>query len=365
MLQISPEARLIILCVREPDASDPGAVRQAAERVLNWRAVYRLAVGQRVVAYVRRAIDGGVLSAPADFSTAVRNAELVGVAHVMRLDAELFRLMGAFRQDSQPVIVLKGPALARSIYPTRELRPYGDLDLVVHETDGVRTGAMLQAYGFAETAYAAEDARRARAGYVSRNTALHRIFTSHDGQVKVELHLDPLQLGLKPTSEAERWQRALPIPGIDHALMLAPEDQLIHLSVHAHKHGFDRLIWLKDIDLLIRTHGRTLNWQRVLEVARSEGVRSSVWYTMRLTALTLGTEVPAHAVSRLAPSAIMQRLYRRIWSPSTIAGMNGFMRRRAVQFHAAESWRGMLPSLLLMERRRSRARAILQYLIHR
>jgi hypothetical protein len=36
-----------------------------------------------------------------------------------------------------------------------------------------------------------------------------------------------------------------------------------------------------------------------------------------------------------------------------------------VQFHAAESWRGMLPSLLLMERRRSRARAILQYLIHR
>jgi hypothetical protein len=273
--------------------------------------------------------------------------------------------MGAFRQDSQPVIVLKGPALARSIYPTRELRPYSDLDLVVHETDGVRTGAMLQAYGFAETAYAAEDARRARAGYVSRNTALHRIFTSHDGQVKVELHLDPLQLGLKPTSEAERWQLAVPVPGIEHALMLAPEDQLIHLSVHAHKHGFDRLIWLKDIDLLIRTHRRTLNWQQVLEVARSEGVRSSVWYTMRLTALTLGTDVPAHAVSRLAPSAIMQRLYRRIWPPSTIAGMNGFMRRRAVQFHAAESWRGMLPSLLLMERRRARARAILQYLIHR
>ena len=57
--------------------------------------------------------------------------------------------------------------------------------------------------------------------------------------------------------------------------MLSLADQLVHLSVHVQKHGFNRLIWLKDIDLLLRM-GTEVDWRRAVEIAREEGVTASV-----------------------------------------------------------------------------------------
>jgi hypothetical protein len=51
---------------------------------------------------------------------------------------------------------------------------------------------------------------------------------------------------------------------------------------------------------------------------------------------------------------------KRVWPAQAIAALEGRMRRRAVQFHAAESWRGMLPSLIVMGRRRDRLGAIVE-----
>jgi hypothetical protein len=72
----------------------------------------------------------------------------------------------------------------------------------------------------------------------------------------------------------------------------------------------------------------------------------------------LGAPLPRPALAGLRPSLPVRALYRLTWPVEWVAGLEGHMRRRAVQFHAAESWRGMLPSLLYMGRRGDRARAI-------
>lgn len=181
----------------------------------------------------------------------------------------------------------------------------------------------------------------------------------------VELHLDPLQMGLKTTHEAARWGRAQPAPDLPGALMLSPEDQIIQLSVHVHKHGFSRLIWLKDIDLLVRTFANTLDWAAVRADARAEGIENSVWYTLSLAATLFLTPAPPAVLKELAPSAPVRLLYRQVWPPDGVANLKGHMRRRAVQFLAADSWRGMLPNLVLMGRRGARARAIVSAVFRR
>jgi hypothetical protein len=157
----------------------------------------------------------------------------------------------------------------------------------------------------------------------------------------------------------------VPMPGLAGASMLSREDQVVQLSVHAHKHGFNRLIWLKDIDLLLRMWGEALDWSLVSSIARKEGVRSSVWYTLHLSRLILGTPVSPALLALFKPGRFLRVLYSYVWSPERIANLNGHMRRRAVQFHAAESWKGMIPSLLLMGRRGDRLRAIFQHLLRR
>jgi hypothetical protein len=150
------------------------------------------------------------------------------------------------------------------------------------------------------------------------------------------------------------------VPGIEGALMLGWEDQVIQLSVHAHKHGFERLIWLKDLDLLLRTFGPTLDWRLVETVARAEGATASVWYALELASRLLGTPLPEEVRRRLRPALPLRVAYRLTWPAARVADLDGRMRRRAVQFHAAESWRGMLPSLVYMGRRDDRSRAIVQ-----
>ncbi len=80
-----------------------------------------------------------------------------------------------------------------------------------------------------------------------------------------------------------------PAPTVPAALMLSLPDQLVHLSVHAHKHSSNRLIWLKDLDLLIRRHSADINGQQVVEIARAQGVTASVWYALELLTELLGT----------------------------------------------------------------------------
>jgi hypothetical protein len=218
--------------------------------------------------------------------------------------------------------------------------------------------------GYREIPYAAEEARRTHAGGCDASPGFHRQFTSEDDRVLVELHTDPLQLGLQPTCEAARWRRAVAVPAMPGALMLSPEDQVIQLSTHVHKHGFERLIWLKDIDLLLRARRHCLDWGLVRAVARAEGVQGSVWYSLRLSQALLATPVPHDVMNDLRPSVPLRMLYERVWSMSRIAELDGFMRRRAVQSHAAESWRGTLPSLVLMGRRADRARAAFQAVHH-
>jgi hypothetical protein len=181
----------------------------------------------------------------------------------------------------------------------------------------------------------------------------------------VELHLDPLQMGLRPTREAARWERAQPVEALPGALMLSLEDQIIQLSVHVHKHGFSRLIWLKDLDLLVRRYADSLDWSAVLAGARAEGLTSSVWYTLRLSAQLFGTPLPAGPMRALAPIAPVRWLYYLVWPPDGVANLHGHMRRRAVQFLAADSWRGMLPNLVLMGRRGARLRAIASAVLRR
>jgi hypothetical protein len=361
----SPEARFVTLCVREPALADAAAVNAAAAAVRDWAAVVAVAERHRATAYVRQALARTGVTIPQAAEQALSRAAFAALAQAMALEGILPPALDALAAAGVPVLVLKGPVLARTIYAERALRPYADVDLCVPAEHEAAAAAALVACGFQEISYEAEAARQAHAAHVhvDDSAAYHRMFVSSDGRSLLELHADPLQLGVRPTCEAARWQRALPVPGLPGALMLCPEDQLVQLSVHAHKHGFDRLIWLKDLDLLLRTYGLRFDWDLVVAVARQEGVCASVWYSLELATSLLGTPVPDPVRRRLRPGLVVRALYAAVWPQARIAALQGFMRRRAVQFHAAESWRGLLPSLILMGRRRERARATVQALL--
>jgi hypothetical protein len=366
-VKIDPASRLLVLATRErsSDSSNPGlegGLGRAVREIRDWDSVLSLATRHRVAAYLSRSARCFGLPIPRETASTLQRVLLLNAANRLRLESELARVVDACFAASVRTLVLKGPGLARTIYTGRDLRPYSDIDLTISEGDEAAALSAFEALGYVEEAYEAEVARQAHVSHDHGHASFHRMFRSADGAVLVELHLDPLQLGMRPTREAERWQRAQPLPGVPGALMLGWEDQVVQLSVHAHKHGWDRLIWLKDVDLLLRAHGGSLDWEIVRQTAHAEGVSASVWYTLRLVRTLLGTPVPGAVLASFRPVWPIQLAYRWVWPTERIANLGAHMRRRSVQFHAAESWRGMVPSTVLMGRRTERARLLVSAL---
>jgi hypothetical protein len=344
------EAAFVLACVREPAATEPSELTRAAADVRDWTEVLRLADRSHVTAFVLRTVKSHRIDLPPAAKRSLADSAALVVARNLVVDLDLRRAVNALRDASIRVMALKGPALARTVYAEPGLRPYDDIDLCVQGADLDRVAAVLDGAGFGEIA------RSRKSAVTSRD------FVANTTLTLVEVHGDLLEIGLPPRCEADRWRRASAIRGLAGVEMLAPEDQLVHLSFHAHKHGFNRLIWLKDIDLVVRAAGAGLDWDLVQSASTREELRSSVWLALDFAGTMLGTPVPQAVLRSLEPAAATRALYRFAWPPANVRVLRGHMRRRAVQFVTSESWRGMLTSAVFMGRRRERIRLFARHM---
>ena len=267
-------------------------------------------------------------------------------AQGMLLDLWLERLAGRMQDDGLPLMVLKGPSLARPC--TAPPRSGPTTILTFCSGRGTRTPRSKYSteWGFSETLDPPEERWARSAGVIPGFAPLHHQFHDPSGEpAVVELHTDPLQLGLQPICEAQRWRRAQALPGLPSCLMLSPEDPIGAAQACTRRSiGYERLIWLKDIDLLLRTHGPTFDWRLCRETARLEGVSGSVWHSLRLARRLFNTPVAEEL-----HSACYGHLCPRAESTSTPwrcndAGVSSKIGCRAIHSTPWESWRGMLPS---------------------
>lgn len=155
-----------------------------------------------------------------------------------------------------PVLLLKGTALAYSLYPEPTLRVRGDTDLLVAPSDRERAVGVLQQAGFRPVTVAHDS---------DLQSAFERIDPSGARQV-IDLHWavcnSPLLAQVWTFDELH--SRAQPLVNVSEgALGLCCSDALIHACLHwainrhvPYRHadqsriGGDRLIWLYDIKLL-------------------------------------------------------------------------------------------------------------------
>ncbi len=355
------EAEFLISCCRHQASDDWVGIRQRASAVQCWDSVASMAAQHGfapiVLPLLRELSEDGRV--PSHVVSELRKVALYDIARSMRLRSALREMLMALQHAGTRVIVLKGAALATLVYSDLNVRPSQDIDLLCSEVDYRKVRDTLVSLGYYTDADPTLPARRAdHEGYFDRH------FFNPDGLVHVELHLDSLKLGVRPRHSDSIWLRALHIEIEDvPALALGPEDQILTLSVHLHRHGFNRLIWFMDIDLLIRRYADELDWGMVIGEAKAEGAQASLWYTLRLLRQMLGAPVPEKVMADLRPNPLIRWAFARIWPELRVLDLQSRTRRRAVQFSVSESWRGVIPSLLLMGRRRDKIGILMRRLL--
>src|SRR5207245_1515524 len=187
----------------------------------------------------------------------VRRELADGTARHLILSGELARLLKSFEREHIPVIALKGPVLAETLYVHPALRPYTDLDLLIRRETLAGVDDLLQRLGYRRLA----DAHSFRFDVAYDHATL---YVAASG-VHVDLHWSLLSEPRYSWNEREAqavWDRTVPIRVAgEEALGLCPEDLVLYLAVHlAVHHSLAGLLWYYDLFLILVRWSGTLDW---------------------------------------------------------------------------------------------------------
>lgn len=244
------------------DALDP-ALRPALRDLLAGRradapaATVRDAaalVAQGMAPLVYDAIASTGSQWPHEAVEVLRNEARRAAALEPHIEHELTIACDALGSDA---ILLKGSALAYTIYPRPELRPRGDTDVLIAAARRDEASAALTALGYEPQTTSGDELGLRQQIFTKRTLALDLHWELANTPLIADMHYDELAA------------RAIAIPQL-HARGLAPVHALLHACIHrvAHHHDDERLIWLYDIHLL----ANAVDFDEFTELARTKRV---------------------------------------------------------------------------------------------
>src|ERR1700685_4355096 len=254
---------------------------------LNWKRLLSLVDHHRVVPQVYGELSAYSHLVPTQHLDALRSRYQNNARKTLWFTAELIRIVGHLESAGIKVLPYKGPVLAQTLYGEVTQRQFGDLDLLIHPADVPKAKGALRDLGYKpgiELAPQIED--------VYIKTGYECSFSSTIGQYLLEL-----QWRIVPRfysidfNVADFLDRADKIDiGGPPMRTLRPEDLLLVLCVHAAKHMWVQLSWLRDIAQLTRSE--RLDWRAIQHEARRLGIERIVNLNLLLAHKLLGSLSP-------------------------------------------------------------------------
>jgi hypothetical protein len=304
--------------------------------------------------YHRLTTVSGAPAVPPEVLGRLRGAALQSAAQSLQNRRELGQVLQALRRQRIAVIVLKGSHLGPLVYENPALRTMCDIDLLVGREDLTPAAGVLQDLGLVPQHKNVEMVDYARHHHLRP--------MARPGGIRVEIHWNiappdaPFAVDLPGL-----WARAQPVElaGVP-ALVLAPEDLVLHLCLHvSFGHGFRfglRTAW--DILEVARHHREALDWDVIAQRAQQWGVARYVYLTLRLARELVGVEIPPAVLARLQPPGFTADVVR--WATTCVFTSDGeayvspsmaeLWTSRRLRGKLGVLWRTLFPSRAAMAR---------------
>jgi hypothetical protein len=310
----------------------------------DWERLVPRAIDERIapLVYWKRRDDGAL---PARFRTELRRELFRAEASNLILYRELASLLRRSHEEGlHAPVLLKGGALATSLYPEIGLRPMSDLDLLVSREELPRWLALAEEESFHRVS---PEMGRGLTERVHYHVALSGGTT---GGASIEIHFGLLagetDARAPETSwffaRTEPWRPPAPVDG-PPARALEPTAHLPYLGAHAmlqHGGAQARMIWFHDIHLLVTAHAGRIRWDEVVEASRRFGWGAALSAALTRARALFGTDFPIELTDHLIAGADPDRLLqvRRRSEPSMSRAELVWSELQSVRFRHRLLW---------------------------
>jgi hypothetical protein len=262
---------------------------------------------------------------------------------------ELIRVLNALAESAVRPLLLKGTALAHTLYASPVLRPRADTDILIGVGDRNITAEALSELGYHQPNALGGELVTYQCGYVRRDSC------GIEHVLDVHWRVSNTQMFSGALDHAELMLRSLPLPALgEHARMPALADSLLLACMHRVHHfhsayrvegveslSGDRLIWLYDIHLLLEAMGDP-ELEAFARLAEEKGLRAICADGVQKTQQCFATRTPGYVLKRLQGAGHTE--------PSSAHLRKGGARHLLTELRSLPGWRerfGLLREHLL------------------
>jgi hypothetical protein len=305
--------RLLILCARtRPGSRSAEEIGRLLRRGPDWESVIARAEQEGVLPLLYRNVGTRHADVPADVLERLKAGYLRNLARNAQAAARLRPFLEGVGRSQARVMLTKGLRLALSVYPDIGLRPFWDIDFIVHPSDWPDVRRILDGLGFEELSSAAGGPGPTGPG---RGWGYSPYFRR--AELVLEFHFNVLGLAFPVNmDECFAGARCLPVRGAE-VPVLSPELEFCHVCLHAQQHSFQRLVWLTDIAEMASRGD--LDWDQVYGLCERLRIGASVYHGLKLAeALWPGTAAPA-VLRKLRPGALPVLALGFFWPEASVA----------------------------------------------
>jgi hypothetical protein len=206
---------------------------------------------------------------------------------------ELLRVCSNFNESGTAYACIKGPQLARMLYGKEALKESVDLDIMlVKASDLGQVHRQLAVLGYTRSNLNDHKSWISRKIFLIGKREVH--YFNPGSRCSIDLHL---RAGANTYLTRERFRdfySDLETYALENSQVhvLPQEKYLVYLCYHGALHQFSRLGWMMDIRAFFRQRRGSLNFQKMLDIARSLRVERHFSLAMILMNEWFGDTIP-------------------------------------------------------------------------
>ena len=282
-----PEEKILLCCAHTAsEAEKRSRLKRLLASDLDWEYLFSQAEKHGLLCLLLRSLGGLKKLVPEPILDRLQEYYRFSLDRSIRLTRKLFEVLDLAERQGVRILPLKGPPLAVLLYGELALRPTGDVDVLVSAADWETLDQTL-----IDSGCEAAETNRGGSSASSPKDLFHSVYIDRDG-LRVELHwaLAQPDLGFLYSFE-ELWEesRTIYLAG-RQVSFLGPEQSLLVLCLHLGRHGWRRLLWLRDI--ASSANQESIDWEKLLRLSRLYGAERTLLPSLKLAKELLGARVP-------------------------------------------------------------------------
>jgi len=298
---LSDELKFLIACCQtEPSNDDINFINSYLPTITNYQSLIAAATRHGILPLVHKTIkslsqSNYSRSSSSTLFSKLKPLYMTIVQRNMLMTSELLNILKLLRENKIEALTFKGPALSQIAYGDITLRQYSDLDILIRKEDIYKIDTLLKDQSYQHinklTPYQ-EKIWIKHAKDIGLYHPKSGVYTEMHWRL-MESHY-PMQLDLDTIWDN---QKTIIINGKE-IKTFATEDLLLFLCIHGSKHLYERIEWIKDIDLLIRSHD--IDWEEIDKKVSGSGFETMYYLGLHLSYQLFKTELPISVLEHIS-----------------------------------------------------------------